>query len=257
MSSIHNAATWGLEQSPWRFASVYYNAIGYFSHLFMRYRGLSGEDARPEDREVYSDVVPNVYRFQDRMLARLLEIAGPDTIVVLVSDHGFRSGADSPRRSHATFDQQSAWRREYGILCVSGPGIRKDELVFGAGLLDVAPTILSMLGLPVGRDMDERVLQQIFTQPHAALFCSSWEERAGEEDAANDGANLKSDSVMARGLSESFIALDRTDSQLAGFSNVGFDLASVYMSFARPLSRSRSFSRWPKQPLRICVISEP
>jgi hypothetical protein len=37
--------------------------------------------------------------------------------------------------------------------------------VYGASALDITPTILAMLGLPVGAGMDGRVLRQIFDEP--------------------------------------------------------------------------------------------
>ena len=38
-----------------------------------------------------------IYRFHDLMLGRLLELAGPDAYVMIVSDHGFESGPLRPR----------------------------------------------------------------------------------------------------------------------------------------------------------------
>jgi hypothetical protein len=48
---------------------------------------------------------------------------------------------------------------------MKGAGIKKDERIYGATLLDVTPTVLTLMGLPVGEDMDGRVLVQIFEEP--------------------------------------------------------------------------------------------
>jgi len=48
-----------------------------------------------------------------------------------------------------------------GIFVVSGPSI-KDGFHFEANIVDVAPTILHILGVPVSTDMDGQVLKQIF-----------------------------------------------------------------------------------------------
>ena len=45
---------------------------------------------------------------------------------------------------------------------VSGPGIVKDEFLYGANVLDVAPTLLALYGLPIGADMDGKVLTGAF-----------------------------------------------------------------------------------------------
>jgi len=55
-----------------------------------------------------------------------------------------------------------------GVFLAAGPGIRKGAVLDGAHLIDVAPTILYALGLPVPEDMDGRVLTEVFTQEHLA-----------------------------------------------------------------------------------------
>jgi type I phosphodiesterase/nucleotide pyrophosphatase len=51
---------------------------------------------KDEDFALYKDVVKGAYRFHDMMLERLLELAGPETTVILCSDHGFESGSQRP-----------------------------------------------------------------------------------------------------------------------------------------------------------------
>ena len=46
----------------------------------------------------------------------------------------------------------------HGVLLMRGPNVRKDCEIDGASLLDVVPTTLALVGRPVGRDMDGRVL---------------------------------------------------------------------------------------------------
>jgi predicted AlkP superfamily phosphohydrolase/phosphomutase len=49
-----------------------------------------------------------------------------------------------------------------GILIALGPDIRQGERVSEAGLADLVPTILHVMGLPVRDHMDGRVLQEVF-----------------------------------------------------------------------------------------------
>jgi predicted AlkP superfamily phosphohydrolase/phosphomutase len=51
--------------------------------------------------------------------------------------------------------------RMEGILVGSGPGFRAGALPQGTSLLDVAPTVLHLLGVPVPSDMDGRVLTEL------------------------------------------------------------------------------------------------
>jgi predicted AlkP superfamily phosphohydrolase/phosphomutase len=58
----------------------------------------------------------------------------------------------------------SGTHRPDGILLARGPGVRRGCELAGAGLADLAPTILYALGLPVPEDMDGRVLGAMFTE---------------------------------------------------------------------------------------------
>ncbi len=51
-----------------------------------------------------------------------------------------------------------------GIFIVYGPNIKEDVKIEGAGIVDVAPTILHMMGVPIPADMDGRVLKEIFKE---------------------------------------------------------------------------------------------
>jgi len=73
--------------------------------------------------------------------------------VVLLSDHGFRNGGDRPRDVAPDIDGKPAkWHRLYGVAVISGPGIEPGSLQ-SVTLLDVAPTILKLAGLPIAEDM--------------------------------------------------------------------------------------------------------
>ena len=51
--------------------------------------------------------------------------------------------------------------RMEGILVASGPAFRTGATPRSAELLDIAPTVLHLLGIPVPADMDGRVLAEI------------------------------------------------------------------------------------------------
>ncbi len=67
------------------------------------------------------------------------------------------------------------------MFAMAGPKIAKDKLIFGSTLLDVTPTILTLFGLPVGEDMDGRVLTEAFeTEPELETI-TSWDEVKGDD----------------------------------------------------------------------------
>jgi predicted AlkP superfamily phosphohydrolase/phosphomutase/tetratricopeptide (TPR) repeat protein len=203
--SIHNAATWILQNEPWDFLAVYYNGIDHFCHGFMHFHPPRMEGV-PEDKfEIYKDVVNGAYRFHDMMLQTLLDLAGPETTVILVSDHGFHSDHLRPRGIPAEPAGPAVQHRQFGVVCMKGEHIKQDERIYGATLLDVTPTILTLFGLPVGEDMDGRVLVQAFEETPTIARIPSWESEAGE--CGMHPADLRMDPAAAQAVLQQFVAL--------------------------------------------------
>ena len=203
--SIHNAATWILQNEPWDFLAVYYNGIDHFCHGFMNYHPPRMEGIPEQRFEIYKDVVNGAYRFHDMMLQTLLDLAGPDTTVIIVSDHGFHSDHLRPRGIPLEPAGPAVQHRQFGIVCMKGDHIKQDERIYGATLLDVTPTILTLFGLPVGEDMDGRVLVQAFEQPPKVARIPSWESEAGE--CGMHPADLRMDPAAAQAVLQQFVAL--------------------------------------------------
>src|SRR5262249_57139498 len=69
-----------------------------------------------------------------------------------------------------------------GYLLAVGDGIRAEARLDRASVLDLAPTILYLFGLPVARDMEGRVLTEIldedFALRHPVTFIPSYESLA-------------------------------------------------------------------------------
>ena len=55
--------------------------------------------------------------------------------------------------------RKSGSHRMDGILFLSGPGMRQGYSLSGASIMDIAPTVLALLGVPVPNEMDGRVLE--------------------------------------------------------------------------------------------------
>jgi predicted AlkP superfamily phosphohydrolase/phosphomutase/tetratricopeptide (TPR) repeat protein len=179
-SNVHNAITWLLEQRPWDCAAVYYDAIDHFGHGFMACHPPKMAQVSDADFELYQHVMTAAYRFHDMMLGRLLELAGEDTTVILLSDHGFRSDRLRPRVEPEFMGAGAVWHRYHGVFAMKGPHVRKDEWLHDLSLLDITPTLLTLFGLPVGDDMDGKPLVQVFEHPPEILRIPSWEEVPGE-----------------------------------------------------------------------------
>ena len=200
--TVHAVATELLEKEPWDLGAIYYECIDQVGHGFMPFHPPRLPEISENDFEFYKDVMTGIYRFHDLMLGRLLELAGPQAHVMIVSDHGFQSGARRPRRPV----EPAQWHRPQGIFVLHGPGIRADERTEGATLLDIAPTVLTLLGLPIGDDMEGKVLVNAFIEQPEITRIPSWEAVAG-----NDGrlpiTEGEQDPAAAQAVLQQFIAL--------------------------------------------------
>ena len=203
--SVHNAATWILQNEPWDFLAVYYNGIDHFSHAFMNFHPPRMEGLPEARYEIYKDVVNGAYRFHDMILDTLLQLAGPDATVILVSDHGFHSDHLRPRGIPKEPAGPAVQHRPFGVFCMKGAHIKQDERIYGATLLDVTPTLLTLFGLPVGEDMDGRVLAQAFEEPPTITRIPSWEDEPGE--CGMHAADLRIDPAAAQAVLQQFVAL--------------------------------------------------
>jgi len=70
------------------------------------------------------------------------------------------------------------YAREEGVIIVWGKGILKNHPIRQASIYDVTPTILYLLGLPAGKDMDGDVLAEIIEPSlipqHPIAYVSSY-----------------------------------------------------------------------------------
>lgn len=206
--SVHSAATHLMESDPeWDFMAIYYRAVDEISHHFMHYHPPQMAGIPDEDFEIYQHVVKATYRAHDMMLQRLLQIAGPDTTVILVSDHGFHSDHLRPKFTPRVPAGITVWHREQGVLLAKGPGIKSSkEPIYGARLLDIAPTILHHFGQAIGDDMEGRVLKEIFTEDRPLATIPTWESPAGEQRKRGSLSEEESQALL-----EQFVALGYID----------------------------------------------
>jgi len=100
--------------------------------------------------------IPDYYRYLDSVLARFMSrMEGSSGTLIICSDHGFRVG-DRPVPLFAD-------HRDPAVLMAWGgrvkPGGSRQARV---SMLDVAPTIDALLGIPSAVDMPGRVLTELF-----------------------------------------------------------------------------------------------
>jgi arylsulfatase A-like enzyme len=89
--------------------------------------------------------------------------------------------------------------RNDGILIVAGPPIKASHTLSAARLIDLAPTLLYLLGVPVPGDMDGQLLWEAITEQYRAEHPVQYQKPAS---AANPAAQLSQseEELLARRL---------------------------------------------------------
>jgi tetratricopeptide (TPR) repeat protein len=186
------------------FMAVYYDMIDHFCHSFMKYHPPRLPAVDKENYDIFKEAVTGSYIFQDMMLDRKLKLIDKDTTVIVMSDHGFESGEkrilDMPKVQAAP----SLEHRQFGMFVAAGPNIKENTKVFGLGLIDVAPTILHHYGYPIGKDMDGKVMLDIFKETHPPTYIDSWDDEPGDfgDLKVKDQADALSDAETMEQLVE-------------------------------------------------------
>jgi tetratricopeptide (TPR) repeat protein len=123
---------------------------------------------------------------------------------------------------------------------MKGQHVQQDERIYGATLLDVTPTILTLFGLPVGADMDGRVLVQAFEEPPQIARIPSWEQEPGE--CGMHPSDLRMDPAAAQAVLQQFVALgyiqppseDQSKAVASAVREANYNLARDYLDCGRP-----------------------
>ncbi|PYT34820.1 MAG: hypothetical protein DMF52_11835 [Acidobacteria bacterium] len=172
--------------------AIYFGGVDVASHRFWKFAHPGALDYRvgPEEAAVLGRVIDEYYVYVDGLLGEYLERLGPDTTLVVLSDHGFKPVLFPGKPT------TSGHHRMEGILALFGRGARRAHTIDGAGLLDVLPTLLYLLDLPIARDLEGKVLQDAidpgFVRAHPVTFVDAYgpPEHAGEEDQSEVDRNV-------------------------------------------------------------------
>ncbi len=136
-----------------RFLNLYTHQPDVWQHWYWKWlepRYFPG--GSEEDQARYGGKIPRLHRDFDAFLGRLLAAVGPETVVIVASDHGH-----APTILHGRFHSQHR-HGPPGILLMQGGPVKPGHVLEGAGVYDLHPTLLYLLGLPVPEDAAGKVL---------------------------------------------------------------------------------------------------
>jgi predicted AlkP superfamily phosphohydrolase/phosphomutase len=151
---------------PFGLELVLLRGVDVVSHHYWRFHepdaAAYAPGERPTSEEVaeYGRVVRDHYRVVDGLLGGLASASRAHAVLV-ISDHGFEAG-HQPFGSETVSGTHKSEAALDGILVAAGGPLAVAKRVDGATILDVAPTVLHLLGLAVPAGLEGRVLTDAF-----------------------------------------------------------------------------------------------
>ncbi len=187
--SARDIALHQMRAMPVETLAVYFQAIDVSSHDFTHI--VYGGDSRPppppkvgpDERRRARALVDTIYEWTDAVIGDLKTAAGPRTDVIVLSDHGWEYDGTGHRVAHP------------GIFIAAGPSFASGIRLERVSMLDLLPTLLRILGIPVSKAIDGRVanaalgpdvppLESIDRWPIEAVALPAGVDPEAEEDAA-------------------------------------------------------------------------
>lgn len=144
------------------------DGIDHAGHLFLRYtQPRAFGDVSDAERLRYGRVVAQQYELLDAEVGEWLAHAAPDDLLLLVAGFGMEAVSPGKRMLARLLGEQqlsgSHERAPEGFLMAVGGPVARGRLPVGS-IVDVAPTLLYLFGLPVARDMTGTARTDVFTR---------------------------------------------------------------------------------------------
>ncbi len=169
-------------EGPFDLMTVYMGGTDVAGHRFWRYYRPDRYDHPPSEGELkkLARIIPSYYVHVDDVIGRLETLLGDSTTVVVLSDHGMRSAQETSRFEPADPSKLVSGRHTTNaVFFAAGPAVRRaarsaswdgvevDDLPVLGDMVDITPTLLSLLQIPVGRDMDGKALDTVIDPAYA------------------------------------------------------------------------------------------
>jgi predicted AlkP superfamily phosphohydrolase/phosphomutase len=173
-----------LEKVDWKNTKAFFN--GTVGNIFINLKGREpeglvepGEEyerlCRQLTEELYEladpengeSVVNKVYQ-KEEIINDWYNECAPDLTIILKPRYGvvgqeiFLHGLKDRGEIISDSNNWSGDHESDGILIAHGPSLKKSERISGARIIDIVPTILYLMGLPVPRNLDGNVLIKAF-----------------------------------------------------------------------------------------------
>ena len=161
-----------------------YQSLDAIGHYFLRY-AMPSEfgDVSDSERQRLGAVLDHQYAVIDESIGRAMAALGPEDLLLVISGYGMEPLGPGKRLVERLIgDPEISGTHEAapdGFLLAYGSAVASGRQQQRASVVDIVPTILYFLGLPIGRDMDgyarADLFQAGFTQDHPISFIPSYD----------------------------------------------------------------------------------
>jgi hypothetical protein len=137
--------------------AAYFRGVDMISHGCLRFSHLypEADQANRESGFLYGEIVCRYYDYAFSQLRKLIEKAGDNTQVLIVSDHGFE---------HMGEGQFGHYHAPQGVFMALGAGRTGSDTTSSYHVYDIAPTLLWLRGYPASEDMPGRAHDELYPQ---------------------------------------------------------------------------------------------
>jgi predicted AlkP superfamily phosphohydrolase/phosphomutase len=143
-----------------------YQSLDPIGHYYLRYAMPSEFGDVTDERRRLGSILERHYSLMDEVVGRAMAALGPDDLLLVVSGFGMEPLGFGKRLIERVIgDPNVSGSHESapdGFLMAYGSPVARGRQQVRASVVDIAPTLLYFLGLPIGRDMDGYARTDLF-----------------------------------------------------------------------------------------------
>jgi predicted AlkP superfamily phosphohydrolase/phosphomutase len=154
------------------------------------------------DPESGKKIIKKIFRKDEMYTGPYTDIA-PDLLLNWWEDEGFTirpSSQDSSSKAVRILDKgfdklinQSGTHRLKGIFLLNGPPFKNIHIADGTNIVDLAPTLLYLMGCPVPDDMDGKIIEAAFKEEYLKSNPIKYKDETGSFPGENSDGGTYSE----------------------------------------------------------------
>lgn len=182
---------------------LYLQGTDYTSHAFWRFmrpnefskvEKFDYDKTSDEDIRYFGKIIEKYYVYFDSVIKDVIDLLNKDFILFVISDHGFQRISEKRIIDNGPIMARflSGDHSPEAVFMAYGENIKRGMAVEDISIFDIAPTILNIFNMKIGKDMDGKVLAKIFKCPNPQTFTETYEcNERGEKEAIETPDNAE------------------------------------------------------------------